>query len=233
MANFFNLTLDTIGPASPSIAIDNNATYATSALVMATIGTSDTDKTGYQMKFWGDIDLTWAKTNGVAIPTATSISEANAQWLTFTTSKQLQLAAGDGSKTVYCKLRDDVYNESAQVSDAITLDTTKPVVTISGPDVSRVSKISGKDTVAFTFSVDSIFKAYKVKVVTAGGALENTGAQIGTANGSTNMSGTGSYPKTTPISCTINGADLEAASSGDGAKIVKVFVQDEAGNWSV
>jgi hypothetical protein len=32
---------------------------------------------------------------------------------------------------------------------------------------------------------------------------------------------------------TIKGTDLETASAGDGAKTVKVFVQDLAGNWSV
>lgn len=233
MANYFNLTLDTLGPASPTISLNANASYATNLLITATIATTDTATTGYQMKFWGDIDLAWAKTNGVVGPTATAANEASAQWLTFANSKQLQLSATDGSKTVYCKLRDDVYNESAQVSDSITLDTTKPIVTISGPDVTKISKMAGKNTVAFTFSVDCAFLAYKVKVVAASGALENTGTQIGTTNGSTNMSGTDNYPKTTPISCTITGADLEAAASGDGAKVVKVFVQDEAGNWSV
>ena len=32
---------------------------------------------------------------------------------------------------------------------------------------------------------------------------------------------------------TINGADLETASAGDGVKIVKVFVKNAAGTWSV
>jgi hypothetical protein len=43
----------------------------------------------------------------------------------------------------------------------------------------------------------------------------------------------GALAATTNQSVTIKGADLEAASAGDGAKIVKVFGQDAAGLWSV
>jgi hypothetical protein len=46
------------------------------------------------------------------------------------------------------------------------------------------------------------------------------------------MHGTTATAADASISCTINGADLETASSGDGAKIVKVFVKDASGNWS-
>ena len=50
MANYFNLTLDTTGPAAPSISLESGATYATAQLVTATISTSDSPTTGYQMK---------------------------------------------------------------------------------------------------------------------------------------------------------------------------------------
>ena len=43
----------------------------------------------------------------------------------------------------------------------------------------------------------------------------------------------GNYPAATNIQVTITGTDLETASPGDGAKIVKVFVKNEAGTWSV
>ena len=53
-----------------------------------------------------------------------------------------------------------------------------------------------------------------------------TGTAIGTTNGSTNMAATGSFAASTPISCTINGADLSAAVSGvNAAYIIKVFVK--------
>lgn len=233
MANYFNLALDTTGPASPTIVLDANATYSTDDLVDATISTSDSVTTGYQMKFWGDIDLTWAKSNGVVGAGATGVAEADALWITYATSKQFKLSAGDGNKTINMKIRDDVYNVSAQASDSITLDTTRPIVTITGPDLSKISKQAGKNISSFSFSVDSAFTEYKVKVVASSGAAENTGTTIATTNGSTNMAATGSFPSSTPISCTINGADLEVASSGDGTKIIKVFVRDQAGNWSI
>jgi hypothetical protein len=52
-------------------------------------------------------------------------------------------------------------------------------------------------------------------------------------DGSTNMHGTTATAKDAAVECTINGADLEAASSGDGVKIIKVFVKDDTGNWSI
>lgn len=224
MANFFTLTLDTTGPANPSVSIENGAQYAVQNLVNLTIGTTDTNKTGYQMKIWGDVDK--------AFDTAVQDTEATSTWITFNTAKQVKLATGDGVKNIYVKLRDDVFNESAQVSDSIILDTDKPIVTITGPDVTKISKIPNKNIAAISFTVNSTFVEYKVKVVSASGAAHDTGTLIGTTNGSTNTSGTGSFNASTPINCTITGADLELASSGDGVKTIKIFAKDSAGNWS-
>lgn len=226
MANYFNLTLDTTAPSSPSINIEDGAQHATQQLVDCTINTSDSDTTGYQMKIWGDVD------------TGENLSiqdtESNSSWITYSTGQQVKLSSGDGSKTINLSIRDDVNNESAQASDSITLDTTLPVITISGPDVNKISKVTGNNECSFSFDVDSIFDEYKVKVVNSTGASHDTGVQIGTANGSTNMSGAaGGYAANTAINCTITGSDLEAADSGDGEKIIKVFARDEAGNWSV
>lgn len=232
MANNFTLTLDTLAPASPFLELNSGATYATAQLITATISTSDSATTGYTYKLWGDLDLTQAQTDGIISSSATAVDEASAQWLTYTTSKQIKLSAGDGAKTIYLKIRDDVYNISAQASASITLDTTVPIVTISGPDVAKISKQSGKNTCTFSFTVDSDIQAYKVKVVASAGAANSTGTAIDTTNGSTNMSG-GSVTKGATVTCTINGTDLETASAGDGAKIIKVFAQDLAGNWSV
>lgn len=233
MANFFTLTLDTTGPASPSIVLNSNAQFATAALVTAAISTADASQTGYQMKIWGDIDLTWAKNNGLVGSTATVVSEATALWITYAASKQLQLSSGDGAKSVSLQLRDDVYNVSATVSDSINLDTTRPIVTVTGPDVSKISKQVGKDVASFSFTADTAFVEYKVKVVSSSGADQGTGTQIGTTNGSTNMAATGTFAAGAVINSTIDGADLEAASAGDGSKVIKIFVRDDSGNWSI
>jgi hypothetical protein len=226
MASYFTLTLDTTGPANPSLSINAGASYATSQLVDLAIGTSDGSTSGYQMKIWGNVDTTY--------DTNVQATEAASAWITFATAKQVKLASGDGTKTINIKLRDDVFNESSIVSDSINLDTTRPVVTISGPDVSKISEVAGKDVASFSFTVDTAFVEYKVKVVSSSGSAENTGTQIGTTNGSTNMSGTaGNYAANTAINCTVDASDLKAASAGDGAKVIKVFVKDAAGNWSV
>ena len=218
MANYFNLTLDTTAPSGLSVSINSGAEYTTSQSVTLAIATSDADTTGYQMKIWG-ID-------GVS-------TESEASWETYQASKQAQLASGDGLKTVYVKIRDDVYNESASASSSITLNTTVPQVTITGPDVSRISKTSPKNVCTFSFTSDTAFTEYKVKVVPSINSLNDAGTTIGTTNGSTNMSGSGTYSASTSTTCTINGADLDAADSGDGQKIIKVFVKTAAGLWSV
>lgn len=218
MANYFNLTLDTTAPSGVTLSINSGAEYTTSTAVTLAIGCSDESTTGYQMKIWG--------INGAA-------TEDAASWETFQTSKAVTLATGDGQKTVSIKVRDDVHNESATVTDKITLNTTVPTVTITGPDVTRISKVDGKDDCTFSFSSDTAFVEYKVKVVPSISSLHDAGTTIGETNGSSNMSGTGTFPESTPTTCVINGNDLDVASSGDGQKIIKVFVKTSVGIWSV
>lgn len=203
-------------------------------IIDATVSTSDSDTTGYQMKFWGDLDLTWAQANGVIASDATTTIETDALWMTYDTSKQLKVSDGDASKTIYMKIRDDVHNESDQASDSINLDTSLPTVTITGPDVSTISEQPGKNVAAFSFQVDVDFSEYVVKVVNSTGADHTTGAEIGTIYGSTNMSGTGTFVSGNVINAQIMGHDLEIASPSDGSKIVKVFARESTtGNWSV
>lgn len=227
MANYFNLTLDTIGPATPGISIDAGAAYAATQTVSAGITTGDGVTTGYTMKIWGSVDP--------ANDANVQATEGASAWVAFAATKAIKLSTGDGLKTLNLKIRDDVLNESSATSDTITLDTAVPVVTItSGPDVTKIPKNATKNTCAFAFSSDSIFEQYEVRVVPATNSLHTAGTAVLTANGSTNMAGSaGGYPASTPISCTINGTDLETASAGDGAKIVKVFMREASGGWSV
>ena len=222
MANYLTLTLDTTAPASPTI--DVGGTYTAAQLINAVIGTGDGTTTNYQMKLWGNVDT--------AFDVNVQATEAASAWITYATSKQIKLASGDGSKTVYVKIRDDVYNESAQASDSITLDSTKPIVSLTSDGITKVSKIAGKNVATFSFTSDTDYVEYKVKIVTSASADESTGTLLGTTNGSSNVAGTGAFTGSTPKTVTVNGADLQAASAGDGAKIVKVFVKDASGNWS-
>lgn len=227
MAAHVTLTLDTTAPAGVSVSINSGAATATSATVTLTIGTSDGDTSGYSMKIYGDV-------SDSAAPSEYRAVEGNAPWISYATSKSVDLSSGDGSKTVRVKVRDDVGNASSEATDAITLDTTLPVVTITaGPSVTKISKVATFDTATFDFEVDVAFEEYKVKAVANSGSAHTTGTQIPTTAGSTNVSGAaGGYAAETPITVTVKGADLETASAGDGAKTVKVFAKDAAGNWS-
>ena len=217
MASYFNLTLDTTAPSGGSISLPS---YASNVNVTATIGATGAS----YMKLYGDI---CASAGGAAI------TEADASWVAYGTSASIILTGTDGTKTVYIKFMDDVGNISSAASASVVLDTSVPVVTIIGPDVSKISKVSGYNVSAFSFSADTAFVEWTVRVVPSTDSLHDAGTEIPSTGGSTNMHGTTSTAASTAISCTIYGADLETASSGDGAKIVKVFVKEVSGNWSV
>lgn len=227
MASFITIRLDTTPPAGVSISINGGAVFATAQAVTAAIATTDPDTTGYQMLIWGDVD----NADNANIQT----TEGASTWITYNASQAVKLSSGDGSKTLHVKVRDDVWNVSSEATDSITLDTTLPVVTVdSGPTPDKISKVATKDESDFTWESDSQYDEYKVKVVPSSGSIHTAGTQIPTTAGSTNVaSTTPNQPAATPVTTTINGTDLETASAGDGDKIVKVFVKDDAGNWSV
>ena len=219
MASYFNLTLDTAAPSQVALSINDGALYASSTAVTLNITLGDEDPTGYQMKIWG---------------VATAKEEAEASWEKFAAAKGVNLTSGDGLKTVYLKVRDDVGNESLAVSDTITLNTEVPVVTITGPDRSKISKTDGFSKAVIHFTADVPFEEYKVCVVPAASAQQDAGISIPTDGGSVNTSGAaGGYPAATNSQVTITGTDLESASPGDGVKVIKVFVRNASGVWSV
>jgi hypothetical protein len=213
----FTLTLDTTGPAGVTAAIDAGNPWSVDFDVILNVGTSDGSTAGYQMKVWGDI------AGGPA-------TEAAASWQTFNAALPVTVTAGDGLKTLNVRLRDDVWNESTVATDTITVDSTAPTVAVTS-DVTRISKIAGKRTATLTITPDSDIQAWKVKVVSSSGAVHTQGTQIGTTNGSDNMTG-GASSSGVGITAHIDGRDLEVAGA-EGDNIIKAFVQDLAGNWSV
>lgn len=216
--SYFNLSLDTLPPSNLSVELNGGSYYTSSKSVNLQTTVSDADTAGYQMKVWG--------VSGTA-------SEADAAWETYAPEKSISLTDGDGLKTVYVKVRDDVGNETASASASITLDTVAPIISVAGPDKGTISKIPGFDSAVAIFTVDSDFVEYRVCAVPATDSLVAAGVLIPTTAGSENTSGTGEFSADTPITITIKGADLEAAAPGDGVKIVKIFAKDAAGNWSV
>jgi len=224
-ATNFNLTLDTTAPTTPTFTINGGAAYATAQAVTGNFSTADASTVGYQIKVWGNVDTT-ANANIQA-------TEGASAWIAYTASQAVTLLTGDGSKTLSARIRDDVGNQTAILSASITLDTTLPVPNITvAASPTKISTVATFDTSTFTFQSDTAIQAWKVKVVPAVGSIESAGTLIPTTAGSASTSG-GSLAAVTNQSVTIKGADLQTASAGDGAKIVKVFVQDLAGNWSV
>lgn len=220
MASYFNLTLDTLAPSGLAVHLNGDDIYTTTVTVQMTLDLTDGVTTGYQMKIWG--------VEGVK-------DEGSATWETYAASKSITLPTGDGLKTVHVKVRDSVGNETATATDSITLDTAVPTVTVTGPDNSTISEVEGFDKAVINFMSDIAFVEYKVCVVPATSSTQDAGTVIPTTAGSINTSGTSDdepYEADTNIRVTIDGTDLKTASSGDGVKIVKVFVRNAAGTWS-
>ncbi len=237
MANYINLTLDTIAPSGISVLLNGGVTSTTSTAVTLGIECAEAEQNSdYQMKIWG---------------TASAQTEAEAQWETFQNTKQITLPAGDGTKTVYVKVRDDVWNESATVSDSISFYGKIPTVNVSA-NVSKLSFVNGKNVTMLNFVLDEECSEIKVMIVNNINDAHNasTNIAIPTANGSyldfndstyqsqSNtleyaVSGNDNFQPVLGQFATIYAADIAQASPGDGVKIVKVFVKSAvSGNWS-
>lgn len=236
MANYVNLILDTIGPAGVSVKINGDEERTTSTSAELAITCSDSDRTDYQMKIWG---------------TATAPTEADAVWETFQESKNITLPTYDGIKTVYVKVRDDVWNESVTASDTITLYTKLPDVNFRMVD-GKVSLVKGKNSAGGNFGFDENIDAAKIMIVRDINARHDdaTNISIPATNGSFMFKDDDSlltkefegYMEFEDILCDcaymnfciIQAADIAAASPGDGVKLLKVFVRSAAsGQWSV
>jgi len=225
--NFVNVTLDTSAPTGLAISIENGSPSTSSDTVMVTIS-ADAPRTGesYMLKMWGDVDN--------SDPNIKS-DEATAQWFNYTTQVNVILSPTDGTKYIYAKIRDDVLNETPTfVSDSINLDRTKPVVSVTTPDRTRISLIATRSVTQFSFTVDVPFVEYDVRVVPDSASTVTAGTRIPIDGGSTNTNGTGTFAGGTPIYVTVNGLDLQTAIGGGEQDniTIKVFARDEADNWS-
>lgn len=222
MSGTFVITLDTTGPQGVTLTLDTgNPAYTTDDWVDALIGTTDPDTTGYRVKIWGDV-------MGFAP------DEESVAFQAYAPSIPVQLAAGDGVKTVHVRVFDDLDNAGGSANDSITLDTAVPVVNkVSGPTPARISDKDGHDTSNLSWGISEDIQAYKVKLVPDASTPHDQGVQIPDAGGSANVQGGAKVAGGNTLTV-IKGADLKAAAGNvDGDHSVKVFVQDLAGLWSV
>ncbi len=234
MANYVNIILDTIGPSGVSVLINGDADKAITTAVTLSIACADSDLTGYQMKIWG---------------TADAPSEAEAIWETYQATKNVTLPSGDGLKTVYVKVRDDVWNESATASDTITLYEKLPSVTRLSVNKSKLSLVEGMNITSGNFLVDENIDALKIMLVQNGNDTHDaaTNIAIPVTNGSKITTDNEDLPcidgvlKTEKfVDCVLGigfdiyADDINSVSPGDGVKIIKVFVRSaETGRWSI
>lgn len=173
------------------------------------------------------------------------------------TYKTVQLVATENAadatsgevKEVYVIVKDDAGHKSDAVKAQFTYDPSAAEIEVK--DVSdniiscvhafrrtSVSTVNEKycDEVSFKFIPDSNIVAYKVCAFASQEAAVNAGDPallnaIGMNKGSLNMSATNIVSKQ-EVSCLIKGEDLQAYVGNDGAYIIVVYAQNEAGVWS-
>jgi hypothetical protein len=107
----FNLYLDTTPPQNPTFIINNGGATTEEQIVTAHLGHSDRTRTGYEIKIWGDVDT--------AYDAAVARTEAQSDWVAFSPTYLFKLSDFNGSKRLYAKIRDDVWNETETLTVTI------------------------------------------------------------------------------------------------------------------
>lgn len=106
-----SITLDTTAPIW-TVSINAWSSYTTSLSANLTISATDTYWVS-QMMVSQDVNFVWAT------------------WESYSTSKSISLSSWDGTKTVYIKFKDTIWNISWVFSDSIVYDITKPSTTVT------------------------------------------------------------------------------------------------------
>ncbi|UQZ34807.1 hypothetical protein C2I18_15495 [Paenibacillus sp. PK3_47] len=169
---------------APAGSIHINSSAAATQLPDVTLylTASDPENQPLHMQFSND-NVTWSS------------------WEPYTTSKSWILATGDGTKTVYMKLRDSDFLESAVYSDNIMLDTTAPDGSLS-------------------INYDAVTTSSQNVVLDISGSDANVPVEMRFSNE------TGMWSAWEPVT----GSKVWTLTSGDGTKTVTVELRDALGN---
>jgi hypothetical protein len=220
------ITLDTKPPASPTLLINAGSTVTGHRVVQIDASTADYEggaRDVRQMKVWGDVEP----------DDVFGLRETDSLWLPYTPTLNLRLTDGNGLKTLFARLMDDVCNTTPIFTDSITLDLSSPLIqVVTAIDRARISKVAPCAQATFAWQANVAHDRYQVRVVPTIGSSHQAGVLLGTYYGSINTTGVGSFPADTPTTVVVAGADLEAASPGDTRKVLKVFVRGLDGKWS-
>jgi hypothetical protein len=101
-------------------------------------------------------------------------------------------------------------------------DTTAPTTTFGSQTVTKISRITGKDSVNITITTNEPFVEYELRLVASESSTRASGTQIETAVVSSRSSHT----------VTVTDDELVAAGAVEGLNRIKAFTKDAAGNWS-
>ena len=152
-------------------------------------------------------------------------------------------------KVVYVIVKDDAGHKSAPVAVQFTYDPSAAVIEVSNVSDNIIScvhafrrtsatTVNNKycDVVTFSFTPDSNIIAYKVCAFASQAEAENADLPeniqpIPMNNKSVNMYAT-NIVSNKEVNCVITGADLKERVGKDGAYIIVVYAQNEAGVWS-
>lgn len=109
----FGLILDTEPPKHPTFIINNGEASTDQQIVTAHLAHCDYPvRPGYQIKIWGDVDPSYND--------AIAHSEEDSTWVAFSPTYLFKLSEYNGSKNLYAKIRDDVWNETAALTVTIS-----------------------------------------------------------------------------------------------------------------
>ena len=119
------------------LLLESNVTSETITLDMTPPGVISievSDRTGDGVIYTNDTTVSIEAFGVSAEASQMMISEdpgfSGASWASYLNPTEFTLSSGDGTKTIYYKVRDPASNESTPRSDSIILDTTGPVGTV-------------------------------------------------------------------------------------------------------
>lgn len=175
-----------------------------------------------------------AHSTGTLIPTTAGSDKMSAVGI-----KQVETATVAGTAT-------GSGNITVTVTSALLTVPEEVEVAIADEDTASIVGGKIRTALGLVSAITDIFDitgattavVLTVKTVAANDSSLNIGIDgnsLGITDATTSdntVTGSLTFAKETNITSTIKGADLETASAGDGAKVVKIFVKDIAGNWN-
>jgi YVTN family beta-propeller protein len=133
-------TVDTASPVISDFSIQNGLEYISSITTTVTMSGEDAQSDITEMKLSSDSNF------------------LNVDWIPFAGTHTYNLDEGNGTKTLFCMIKDDAGNVSSIISDSIILDTVSPNIIVTNPanGVTVSGSITIKADVTDTYSINNV-----------------------------------------------------------------------------